>query len=76
MRKTILDRTIAEFPREVQIIISTKAPDKWVFIDTETGNVWAWDIGRPHLGHFRRANSEECKEAAAVLERRKNDRQS
>lgn len=32
-----------EHPTPVEILIRTKVPSKWRFVDLETGDVWQWD---------------------------------
>lgn len=36
----------------VRIVIETRVPSKWRFVDLETGDVWRWD---ELLGRFQRA---------------------
>ena len=61
------------FPNPVVITIRTYKPDKWRFVDVETGDIWKWDekeyagndltAGLPtRNGHFIRAKDIEVKE--------------
>ena len=36
-------------PDITEITIRTHCPDKWLFIDRETGDVWRWDERRKTL---------------------------
>lgn len=54
-----LDRIRAEPGKAQQqpltdITIRTRKPGKWRFVDTETGQVWVWDVGR---GTFKLADT-------------------
>jgi hypothetical protein len=59
MRKTILGRVLHENPKEVTIKIETKVPDKWLFVDLESGRTYLSNNGRgwlePTPAHFREA---------------------
>lgn len=68
-RKTITGRPLQELAEPITIPLSTKVPDKWVLVDTETGDVWVFDNTLWPSGHFRRANETECQEALEVLQR-------
>lgn len=39
-RKTVRERKLDELENSIEIKLNTKVPDKWLIIDTETGEVW------------------------------------
>ena len=62
MRKTLSGRKLKEHKKPVERTISTHCPDKWLFVDLETGDVWSGRDAR-----FARANLKELTELASVL---------
>lgn len=46
MRKDIIGRKLKVFDSDQEIILRTKVPGKWLFVDTETGDVWRWKDGK------------------------------
>lgn len=67
-RKTVAGRLLQEL-EPVTISLNTKVPDKWVFVDTETSDIWVFDNTLWPSGHFRRANETERREALEVLQK-------
>jgi hypothetical protein len=51
MRKLIDGNIVPEHEDVITITIRTHCPDKWRFVDLETGDVWKRDVA---TGHFRR----------------------
>jgi hypothetical protein len=39
-RKLLNKRKVKEFANTVQLTIDTKCPDKWLFADLQTGDIW------------------------------------
>ena len=33
-------QTVTELPKQIDIKINTKCPQKWAFVDMETGDIW------------------------------------
>ncbi len=62
MRKTLSGRKLKEHKKLVDRTITTHCPDKWLFVDLETGNVWSGRDAR-----FARANLKELSELSAAL---------
>lgn len=55
--RKLLDGTqIAELPAPVEVKLSTKAPEKWLLVDQETGEVWQ----AGHDGKLKRAPEGIC----------------
>ena len=41
--RTLLDGSeVAEYAKAIEIHLTTHCPEKWLHIDTETGQVWQW----------------------------------
>jgi len=62
-------RTVKENDESMKLTIDTKCPDKWLFVDLESGNVWHKREGETELnGHFwRRATEEEMTELEELV---------
>jgi len=65
-RKLQSGKTVSQFNKEVKMTISSMCPDKWLFVDLETGDVWHRredeDNQKKAIGHFwRSANPQELK---------------
>lgn len=59
-------RTVSQLNKEIPMTISSKCPDKWLFVDTETGDVWhIREGGYKQKGNYhfwRSANKKELME--------------
>lgn len=58
-------RLVAVYDKEVHMTVSSTTPDKWLFVDLETGDVWhrKEDIFNQKKGNFwRGATEQEIKE--------------
>lgn len=42
-RRLLTGEVIRELPDAIPLTIQTKAPDKWIMVDTETGQCWRYD---------------------------------
>lgn len=51
-RRLIGGSEVSNFPNSQEMTINSKCPDKWLFVDLETGDIWRWDMTP---GQFRRA---------------------
>jgi len=69
-RKLQSGRIVSELNKEISMTISSKCPDKWLFVDTETGDVWHIredEYVQEGIYHFwRSATSKELKELKAL----------
>ena len=62
MRKTLSGRRLKETKKLSERTISTHCPDKWLFVDLETGDIWS---GRSDK--FERVKLIELGELSAAL---------
>jgi hypothetical protein len=42
-RKLLTDEIVPSLTHAEKITIYTSCPDKWRFVDLETGDIWKWD---------------------------------
>jgi len=65
-RKLQSGRIVSQLNKEISMTISSMCPDKWLFVDTETGDVWHIredEYNQKHNYHFwRSANKKELRE--------------
>lgn len=65
MRKLISGREVNSGKPAMDMTISSECPDKWLFVDLETGDVWHVRGREDMIGrfpHWRGATKEEIKE--------------
>jgi hypothetical protein len=58
-------RIVAQFDKEIAMTISSQCPDKWLFVDLETGDVWHKREGKFDMGQgsfWRHATAKELQE--------------
>lgn len=66
-RKLRSGRRVKDFPEEVSLTILSKCPDKWLFVDLETCDVWHRREPPKRVGGFwRGAREKELKELISV----------
>lgn len=65
-RKLQSGRIVSQLNKEISMTISSKCPDKWLFVDTETGDVWHIREGelnqKKSYSFWRSANKKELRE--------------
>ena len=69
-KRTLLSgRKVRQSCHEWDMTISSKCPDKWLFVDLETGDIWHVRDGaeKQDATFWRRANVDELEEFSSVL---------
>lgn len=73
-RKLKSGRKVSQFNREIDITISSMRPDKWLFVDMETGDIWhrREDALNQKYSYpfWRAANKKELKELKELINKR------
>jgi hypothetical protein len=67
--KLMSGRTVEEETKEFKMSISSKCPDKWLFVDLETGDIWHHREGikKNEYPFWREANKKELNELKNML---------
>jgi len=70
-RELLSGRQVCERKQEAKLTIATKCPDKWLFVDLETGDVWhaVRNAKEGKYPFWRGANKIEKKELKRVAAR-------
>ena len=70
-RELLSGRKVCERSKETKMTITSKCPDKWLFVDLETGDVWHAQKNATEGGYpfWRGANEAEAKELRLVAHR-------
>jgi hypothetical protein len=58
-------RKVSQFAKEIKMTISSQCPDKWLFVDLETGDVWhrrEEEFDNDHYTFWRSATPKELRE--------------
>ena len=70
-RKLQSGRVVAQYDKEISMTISSQCPDKWLFVDMETGDVWHRKEDEfkqiPSIPFWRGASKKEMKELKKLL---------
>jgi len=70
-RTTVSGRKVKDYHKDFPMTITSQCPDKWLFVDLETGDVWhIRDNARPtdqgRYPFWRSANRKEIKDLRIV----------
>lgn len=67
-RKLQSGREVKSQDEELRMTIASKCPDKWLFVDLETGDIWHHRKGYKEGEHpfWRSATAKEIKELKAL----------
>jgi len=72
-RTLISGRKVNQIENEHLMTISSKCPDKWLFVDLETGDIWHVrkdaHIEKEYVPQWRQETLEELKELSMVTKR-------